>query len=1775
MSGEERERGDAAVEGLLERAEAPARIDPAARERILSALREAGQGGVGQGGSGQGGAANEGGSKVLSLDAGRKGQARRWSPVGLGLAFAACLGLLWAAPRLLQRTPRAPAEAIAHVAEGARPEVLPLGDGAELWLRSGAAVDTFEGEGRLRLRAGEALLRGAPGAGARVIEAAAGSVKVTGGDLLVGIEGATAEAAGEVLAVAVLRGEAEVTGAGGSLVLRAGEAAVVRPGAPPERREAPRLSHAIAWARPLLADEAGPSAIRAGNLLARDPWWAGEWPLPIRRLGVDVYVEDGVARATFDQSFFNPSLRTLEGVYSFPLPADAAISRLAMYVDGALMEGGVVERQRGRTIYESIVYRRRDPALLEWMAGNVFRMRVFPLPGRTEKRILLSYTEPLHHLYDADDLRVPIPEVDFPVDRVDVRVHVKDGAGWSLESSSHPLKQRVEGGDRIAEWSGTRVTIGDDLLLRLRRQGATPPVVADRSGDLWMVRARPDLSGASTHTRRRWVILVDTSASQGGGELAAEERLVGHLVRALDADDRFTVLAFDSRVRSMGGLERVGDADPEAARAFARAEGRERAGATDLAGALRAARAILDGDARADEAPAILYLGDGQVGALGQTPAELGAALGEGVTFVGVAIGDEVDAAVMDALAGASGGMWTAVDGGEDLAWRAIDLVATLATPRVHGLRVRLLGEGDAPLEGPADASTDRLAAGEEVIVTARSDAAPRAIEITGEGPGGPFRQRLEVPAPREGAGFVPQLWARARAEALGAAGAEAEREAITALGLEHFLVTPFTSLLVVESEAMARDFKLKLPTGPRWAEYGAPTRIPVVVEPVGRPGDPPPGSYVVRTPPTILQSPWAGYQADLWSGLRQEQQERGGLGLRGVGFGGGGVGDGTIGLGDFGLVGKGGGGGFTDLVSASVSEATVPDVAGAAAPILTSEDLAGPIGWKREEPSTATRRTRGPQRLAHLAGETVGFGGGFGGVFGGVFEGSWSMGQGMPWPAGFNYAGDPRLDDLGLFVPGLLQGGLDVALERLRAAAARRPAGSVSAAARERIERARAAAPRGVFVAEDGGTLAIDGAGRMRRSGGPAYLGEVSIYDGEALVTRYEGLGLAIRRPIGDASLALHERWAPWLLPPADHLARFFVVEAAGERSLRLGLPGGAGEVEGVIEVELDEAMRVTSIVERRGKAVTGTTRIAAMEDGSLRIDRGEGATVLRRGGDDAVSKDMFEGGGAAGTELDFPFAALADAEAAVRGAAAGSATWRRAQQQRLASLWALGRGAEAAAVVAELAATGPVRPGELVLASAGVRGLEGGRWKAVAAAAPAGDPTAAYLGAVRGGDRAFAAVARAHGATLPGLMASYRAFLGGLGRGRAPASSAAALAAFLDAGPDPILAYVAAQTLAQRYGWWQPKSAASAWLALAERSPRWRPQALQAAGSAHYSHGDSAAAAGIFVTMLEEATRPGAPPPRVDWITRHAIQGSLGEGRWQLLWGRWRAAVEERGDPRHLLAFVGAALLLGEGGEIHRVLARIEPARVGVEAGVEVVTQLLRAGMVGEARPLLRHLVAAAPGNVEVQLAAALVAEHLGDVEGATRALEAAIAAPGLDRLDDLRACYRRLFELHARTARSLGEAQAAEAGLAAALAVAGRWRAEDADNPAIDVAAASLLFDLGRPDEARRHLFGIVDRHPAEGDAFGQVAEAMVREGALEEADALLQRAAAVEPTNPTWLLRRAQGRLALGDEAGALALVDAIVAGRWQDRFANVSYEAGQLARQLRGPGKGRR
>lgn len=133
-----------------------------------------------------------------------------------------------------------------------------------------------------------------------------------------------------------------------------------------------------------------------GQLVIKDAQGSTATKLNIARYHAEVLLQPPVALVKLDQAFYNPSFRQEEGEFVFNLPPGASVSRFAMFVDAkTLIEGEVIERQQADNVYTTIVRSRRDPAILEQIGDNLFKMRIFPIFPRDIKRILLDFTIPL------------------------------------------------------------------------------------------------------------------------------------------------------------------------------------------------------------------------------------------------------------------------------------------------------------------------------------------------------------------------------------------------------------------------------------------------------------------------------------------------------------------------------------------------------------------------------------------------------------------------------------------------------------------------------------------------------------------------------------------------------------------------------------------------------------------------------------------------------------------------------------------------------------------------------------------------------------------------------------------------------------------------------------------------------------------------------------------------------------------------------------------------------------------------------------------------------------------------------------------------------------------------------------------------------------------------------------------------------------------------------------------------------------------------------------
>ncbi|MGQ0539334.1 MAG: VIT domain-containing protein [Gemmatimonadaceae bacterium] len=581
-------------------------------------------------------------------------------------------------------------------------------------------------------------------------------------------------------------------------------------------------------------------------------------PFPIERTfsEVQAHLDGRVVRYEITEKFVNRGGGLGEADYIFPLPMGAAFEDLRLEINGELVAGETLAADRARGIYEEIVRRQRDPALVEWMGHGLLRARIFPLNPGEEKKVVVRLRTLVRR--EGAALRVDYTRGSDPsgaaglaniaVARGGERPDEERAAGWSRftltlprgaqlgdpYSPTHALRERERAGMREVSASGTAPTI--TILLPLRHPNEASVTVVSHAPDRADGYAADgyaliNISPPPARMRplaRDVTFVLDVSGSMRGRKLEQAKAAGRALLESLAGGDRFRVIDFATDVNSFrNGFVAAGGDNVREARRYIdnlRAEG-----STNISAALEEA---LDVAAARERVPIVVFLTDGEPTAGERDPdaiAAMAARLRNNARVFSVGVGAEVHAGLIEQLALEGRGTAHFVSATESVEHAVSLLAQRLRSPVLGNVRVHADGVRLAHLLPvlPSD-----LFAGQDLVLLARYSGSGNArLEVTADGPNGALSWSRDVQfAERErGNAFVARLWAAQRLGWLAAEkrkrGGSAELDAeIKSLGERFGIPTEFSSYLVLEpgmqvAQDMRRDLRAPQPATVEGAE--------------------------------------------------------------------------------------------------------------------------------------------------------------------------------------------------------------------------------------------------------------------------------------------------------------------------------------------------------------------------------------------------------------------------------------------------------------------------------------------------------------------------------------------------------------------------------------------------------------------------------------------------------------------------------------------------------------------------------------------------------------------------------------------------------------------------------------------------------------------------------------------------------------------------------------------------------------------------------------------
>lgn len=270
---------------------------------------------------------------------------------------------------------------------------------------------------------------------------------------------------------------------------------------------------------------------------------------------VAVQIVDGIATTKVKFRISNPSPRPAEKVLVLPIPEGASADGLELWINGKPEKGEVLDKNKARGIYQSIVSRRQDPALLEYVDRATLRLRVFPVPPRGKQDVEVRYRMLLQPEGALRRFEFPCRALESGKFSLDVQIDSKKG----IKNVWSPMK-----GFDVERKSDYRARASFETAGRPNRDPILFYGLSDRDFGLDLVTFRDGQKGDGyfvalvapkrglkneKELRKSIHFVLDTSGSMSGVKMDQARKALRFFLNSLRPNDYFNVVPFSTEAR--------------------------------------------------------------------------------------------------------------------------------------------------------------------------------------------------------------------------------------------------------------------------------------------------------------------------------------------------------------------------------------------------------------------------------------------------------------------------------------------------------------------------------------------------------------------------------------------------------------------------------------------------------------------------------------------------------------------------------------------------------------------------------------------------------------------------------------------------------------------------------------------------------------------------------------------------------------------------------------------------------------------------------------------------------------------------------------------------------------------------------------------------------------------------------------------------------------------------------------------------------------------------
>lgn len=556
-------------------------------------------------------------------------------------------------------------------------------------------------------------------------------------------------------------------------------------------------------------------------------------PLAVKEIQAKVIIRGQASTTELIMSFHNPEGQAKEGRALLPVPSQAALKSFGMEGASGKLTAELLPREEARRIYDDIVSRLKDPAILEFAGLGAVKTGVFPVPAGKTVRLRLVYEELLTSEGERVDYLLPRTQAiseEAPPWKIEVDWQEKSGIR-TLYSPSHPVSVERQSGRRVSFQLEGRINPGPLRVSILKRRSEeavasflSHPETRDE-GYFLMLLSPPESDEAAPRLKREVTLVMDRSGSMAGQKLKQVRAAARQVLGGLEDGERFNLMTYNEAVEGFS-------AEPVSLNERTRDQAHQFlnrvrvSGGTNIDAALRAA---LGQKTAPGFLPMVLFLTDGlpTIGETSEKTIREAAAKnnGSGRRIFTFGVGVDVNTPLLSRLADDSRALPTFVLPGEDVEVKVAQVFRRLSGPVLASPRLQVEGTPGRVTDLLPSKLPDLFKQDQVVLAGRYFGAEPMTFVLTGSDGREDKQYRFSFrPTRRRDSDFVPRIWATRKiavlTEALRDFGADSSLRGLTGtmprpddprveelvdeivrLSTEHGILTEYTAFLAREGE--------------------------------------------------------------------------------------------------------------------------------------------------------------------------------------------------------------------------------------------------------------------------------------------------------------------------------------------------------------------------------------------------------------------------------------------------------------------------------------------------------------------------------------------------------------------------------------------------------------------------------------------------------------------------------------------------------------------------------------------------------------------------------------------------------------------------------------------------------------------------------------------------------------------------------------------------------------------------------------------------------------